>query len=694
MKRFCNVIIVAILVFLFIGYVNATGISMENNVTASIAEKELQLANFPLIINDSYDTTDAVIGLYVSDITTGSVTPQSQTITGKGQSVSSQLTGYAPNLVPNGGFIAYGSDGKTRVFTSGGVELSYSVNNQVEQITTPSGKTLPANHVIGIPSGATIHPRGNNEYITANGQVILTIVDQTSSGEPETPLPKGKTWVEYAESDPQSNLVNFSSSWVIPYSPDLADPNGSLPTATFTNLVWNGIEPSDGSSILQPVTAFDYRGHSEFSTNANAIDPFIVNNWTGASWYCGDVCFRSTPAITFTEGDVAQGRVYRIPSVSTWIIDLENDNTGEGSGLSLEDSNAPYRAVLVYEWGSNGPSSGILPRPTQEVSSTTFSDISASDSGNLPLTLNWNPYINQEDHTGTTGLYVNLAQLPSAITLCTDCTSYTITPSAGSGGSITPGSPVRVLAGGSQNFNIIPETGYSIANVVVDGASQGAIPSYTFTNVQQDSTISATFVRSGWNWSTDGWGDWQHTWSVSGQQTGSNVEYGPNIANGVGVHGTSTHLSAGSTQSSVSKTFTDSTGNGWNTLTFVGSLTSSSVPNGRWMSITVNGQQVFGATALQNPPCNTGQPFTITATFPQTTNAAVTISQGQNPAWGVNFLMNFNSLTFSKSNTLQGSSTGVQASSAHAAFTIPDGSEWKGNVTASNVSESMAGNTS
>ena len=36
--------------------------------------------------------------------------------------------------------------------------------------------------------------------------------------------------------------------------------------------------------------------------------------------------------------------------------------------------------------------------------------------------------------------------------------------------------------------------GYSIANVTVDGVSQGAITSYTFTNVMTAHTLSATFV--------------------------------------------------------------------------------------------------------------------------------------------------------------------------------------------------------
>lgn len=62
------------------------------------------------------------------------------------------------------------------------------------------------------------------------------------------------------------------------------------------------------------------------------------------------------------------------------------------------------------------------------------------------------------------------------------------------------------------------------------------------------------------------------------------------------------------------------------------------------MTIEVNGNQIFGATELQNPPGNTGEKFVITRTFPEATTATVKISQGQNPAWGPKFPMSFYSI--------------------------------------------------
>lgn len=61
-------------------------------------------------------------------------------------------------------------------------------------------------------------------------------------------------------------------------------------------------------------------------------------------------------------------------------------------------------------------------------------------------------------------------------------------------GSISPSGSVQVNYGDNQTFTITPDGGYSIQDVVVDGVSQGAIPSYTFTNVQgNEHTIVAYF---------------------------------------------------------------------------------------------------------------------------------------------------------------------------------------------------------
>ena len=77
----------------------------------------------------------------------------------------------------------------------------------------------------------------------------------------------------------------------------------------------------------------------------------------------------------------------------------------------------------------------------------------------------------------------------------TQPTTYTITASAGQGGSITPSGAVSVEKGGSQTFTIKPSDNYEIEDVKVDGQSVGKKTEYTFENVTKAHTIAASFTE-------------------------------------------------------------------------------------------------------------------------------------------------------------------------------------------------------
>ena len=73
--------------------------------------------------------------------------------------------------------------------------------------------------------------------------------------------------------------------------------------------------------------------------------------------------------------------------------------------------------------------------------------------------------------------------------------TYTITATAGENGSLSPSGEFTVTAGADQTFTITPDRGYHIQDVLVDGASVGAVSSYTFADVAANHTIKATFAK-------------------------------------------------------------------------------------------------------------------------------------------------------------------------------------------------------
>ena len=78
--------------------------------------------------------------------------------------------------------------------------------------------------------------------------------------------------------------------------------------------------------------------------------------------------------------------------------------------------------------------------------------------------------------------------------------SYTVTVNAGANGSISPGT-ATLTHGSSQTFSIVPDAGYRVADVVLNGQSVGNLTSYTIENIASNQNLSATFevVASGGN---------------------------------------------------------------------------------------------------------------------------------------------------------------------------------------------------
>ena len=71
--------------------------------------------------------------------------------------------------------------------------------------------------------------------------------------------------------------------------------------------------------------------------------------------------------------------------------------------------------------------------------------------------------------------------------------SYTITSSAGTGGTITPSGNVTVYEGTNQTFNVTTSIGYRVSDLKIDDVSVGPVSTYTFTNITGSHTITASF---------------------------------------------------------------------------------------------------------------------------------------------------------------------------------------------------------
>jgi chitodextrinase len=69
---------------------------------------------------------------------------------------------------------------------------------------------------------------------------------------------------------------------------------------------------------------------------------------------------------------------------------------------------------------------------------------------------------------------------------------YTVTATAGTGGTVSPASQ-NILSGDNGTVSISANSGYTVKDVTVNGASVGKVTTYAFNNVSANQTLAATF---------------------------------------------------------------------------------------------------------------------------------------------------------------------------------------------------------
>ena len=186
---------------------------------------------------------------------------------------------------------------------------------------------------------------------------------------------------------------------------------------------------------------------------------------------------------------------------------LTVNKTGSGSG-TVTGTGINCGDDCIEAFGSSGASVTLTATPNP---ASTFVGWSGDCSGTGTCTVTMNSSKN------VTAVF-NASAPPSGST-------YTITASAGVGGSISPSGTLTVNSGANQTFTISAQSGYTIADVKVDGLSQGAIPSYTFNQVTTNHTIAASFNVTGGSGQTytitasaGGGGGHQSIWDRDGEQ--------------------------------------------------------------------------------------------------------------------------------------------------------------------------------
>jgi len=183
------------------------------------------------------------------------------------------------------------------------------------------------------------------------------------------------------------------------------------------------------------------------------------------------------------------------------------------------DQESDYSVELPHTIGhsNDSPTTPVAPNsPSSGYTGTSYTfDTSATDPNGDPLEyqFDWG-----DGSTSSWGADSRTHSWPAAGTYCikarardnhdslsswSDChnisiaiTTHSIVVTDSANGSISPNGTVTVDHGSDKTFTITADQNYKVAAVYVDGVSQGVVSSYTFENVTQNRTISASFISS------------------------------------------------------------------------------------------------------------------------------------------------------------------------------------------------------
>ncbi len=301
----------------------------------------------------------------------------------------------------------------------------------------------------------------------------------------------------------QPPVVTVPGGYTIPKSTPFAltgsatDANGDMLTYSWegTNV---GVVTPDATTLANTAQPPFFRSY-EPTTSPTRVYPRLSAILDGSNYAVGDklpsVSIVTTHRLTVRDNNPAGGGVNYEP-VSVTV------NGNIGPFLVTNDLSGSQQALTskVITWSVNGTNAatpmvkillstdGGYTFPTVLAASTPND---GSESVTLPNSVTTTGRIKIE---AVGNIFFDISNTNFSITAPSPV-NYTITATAGPNGSISPSGAVMVAQGTNQTFTITPASCYQIANVLVDGVSVGAVPSYTFTNVMAPHTIQASFSR-------------------------------------------------------------------------------------------------------------------------------------------------------------------------------------------------------
>jgi len=248
---------------------------------------------------------------------------------------------------------------------------------------------------------------------------------------------------------------------------------------TIDSIVLGNFLGSNGKTVYELPPVFDsFKGILTFG--AYTISPGVK----------GPVGKGTLATLTFSVKNQNDDKKLSFDPNRSWIINTAGDAVPAQLNSGLITQTCKITVIPPIGGTITPPGEVIVKKGSDQTFSIIPSDcyhiVSVSADGQSVGAVTTYTFVNvTEDHTLAAEFAVN---------------TYTITPAvSGTGGNISPSTPVTVTCGQSQTFtlspqNTSPDQCYHISGLFVDNVPVTPATAYTFDNVRSDHTISAGFA--------------------------------------------------------------------------------------------------------------------------------------------------------------------------------------------------------
>ena len=358
-----------------------------------------------------------------------------------------------------------------------------------------SAVNVPVRHSAD-PNGKLTTGYGTNGYIAANAPITYTIYfeNQATATAPAQivtvtdPLDPNLDWTTVQLSQIQFNNVTinvpgssntYSGQVNVTTDPNPVKVNASLNPATGTlSWVMKSVDPVTGLPPADPTAGFlppnnssnQGTGYLTFTVlpKSSLANAAVISNQASIVFDVNAAIATNTTTNTI-DSTTPTSAVSALPASTTatsFTLSWSGSDSG-GSGIA---------SYTIFESVDGGPYSVLLLGQTGN---------SATFTGTAGHTYSF--------YTMATNNVGNVQVTPGTIQTTQILQTFTVTPSAGGGGTITPNTPQTVTINNTTSFTVTPNSGYQISSVTGCGGTLSG-STYTTGPITGNCNVTASFA--------------------------------------------------------------------------------------------------------------------------------------------------------------------------------------------------------